>query len=223
MKKLIVSATVVMVVAGASSLMNPAWGQARTEGDASPHKIGLIDMAHIFKEYKKFNVLRDDLKAKIEESDSKAKSMANEIKRLQTDLGKFKSGTPEYSDTEQSLAKASADFEAFRKLAQNEFLREESQIYKTIYLEVTDTVKKYASHYQYTLIMRFQREGLENADDPNNVIKGMNRQVVYFRPQDDITDDILKFLNDRYSRDGGAPAAAAPRGASGNTKKSATR
>jgi outer membrane protein len=172
-------------------------------------------MAHIFKEYKKFNVLREDLKAKIEESDSRAKSMAETIKTLQTELKSYASGSPEYSQTERKLAKASSDFEAFRKLAQSEFLREESQIYKTIYLEVTDTVEMYANHYHYTLIMRFSRDGLQETDDPGNVIKGMNRQVVFFRPQDDITVAILEYLNKKYSSEGGARPAGSEKSASG--------
>jgi outer membrane protein len=136
--------------------------------------------------------------------------MASNIKSLQTQLGKFKPGSQEYTDTEKQLAKAGSDFETFRKLAQSEFLRKESQIYKTIYLEVTDMVEKYAKHYNYTLVMRFSREGLDGTDEPGSVIKGMNRQVVYFRPQDDITQEILDYLNKRYDSDGGT-APAAPR------------
>jgi outer membrane protein len=68
-------------------------------------------------------------------------------------------------------------------------------------------VEKYAQHYHYTLIMRFNRDEVGSADDPPEVIKSMNRQVVYFRPQDDITKPILDYLNERYpSGEGAAPA-----------------
>jgi outer membrane protein len=213
-----------MVVAGASVLTQSAFGQApaRPAAESTPHKIGLIDMAHIFKEYKKFVALRDDLKGKIEESDSKAKALATQIKGLQAELSKLTSGSPEYSETERKLAEAGSKFETFRKLAQSEFLREESQIYKTIYLEVTDMVEKYAKHYNYTLVMRFSREGLES-DEPGNVIKGMNRQVVFFRTQDDITQQILEVLNKRYESDGGAAPRAARAEEAGPGKKSAPR
>ena len=48
--------------------------------------------------------------------------------------------------------------------------------------------------------MRFNREELEAAGDPQKIIQGMNRQVVWHRPQDDLTDPILNYLNNEYSK-----------------------
>jgi hypothetical protein len=42
----------------------------------------------------------------------------------------------------------------------------------------------------------------------------MNKQVVYYRPEHDITDAVLKYLNDRYTRE--VSAAAGGTGAARN-------
>jgi len=54
-------------------------------------------------------------------------------------------------------------------------------------------------------ILRFNREDVNAAKNPQEVLQSMNRQVVYFYAKDDITDRVLQYLNKRYtSQAGGA-------------------
>ena len=204
MKKFVVSAAAIAILAGFSSFVVTAWGEdGNSQSKNLPHKIGLIDMAHIFKEYDKFKDLREELKAEISQSDARARQMAQQLKALQSELKMRKPGSPQYIELDRQLVKRATEFEAFRKVAQRDFLRKESQIYKRIYLEVSDTAKLYANWNKFTLIMRFTRESLETTADPRKVIEGMNRQVVFFRPADDITEPVLKYLNEKYDNSAG--------------------
>ncbi len=214
MKKLLASVTVLAIVGSFVCFSETASAQTASPANAktAEHKVGLIDMAHVFKHYEKFSALREELKSEIQQSDGKAKAMAERIQSIQKEMQDFKQGSPEYLAREKQLAQAASDFEAFRKVAQRDFLRKESRIYHTIYMEVTDTVKKYAKIYNYTLIMRFNREGLDT-DDPKKLIQGMNRQVVFHRADDDITLSVLDYLNRSYKPK--ASAAKAP----GTTKR----
>ncbi|ADG66764.1 outer membrane chaperone Skp (OmpH) [Planctopirus limnophila DSM 3776] len=202
-------ALVLAVSFAAINISQPALAQAPAADAARAHKVALIDMAVIFKQYKKFEVLREDLKAEIEQSEVKAKEMATNLQALQQKMKSFKEGSPEFSATEKQLATSSAEFEAFRRSAQREFLKKESEIYHTVYLEVTDAVAKYAQYYKYTLVLRFSSEELDR-DNPQGLIQGMNRQVVYFEAENDITQPVLKYLNQKFT---GAAGAAAPRAA----------
>ena len=203
MKKLIASATVLAIVSCFACFTETAVAQSAPKGNNAGvvHKVGLIDMAHVFKNYEKFTALREELKAEIQQSDTQAKAMAEKIQTVQKEMKDFKQGSPEYLAREKQLAQAASDFEAFRKVAQRDFLRKESRIYHTIYMEVTDTVKKYTKIYNYTLIMRFNRENLDT-DDPKKLIQGMNRQVVFHRADDDITLSVLDYLNRNYKNQG---------------------
>lgn len=198
MKKSIVLAAAVAAVLGLAGFERPVRAQGGAAAAPGPHKVGLIDMAHIFKNYKKFEALREDLKNEIAQSDNKAKQMATQIKQLDDQLKQMKQGSQGYLDKEKQLLQVNSDFEAFRKGAQRDFMRKESQIYKTIYLEVTDAVEKYAYHYQYTLIMRFNRDEVDGVDDPQEVLARMNRQVVYYKEENDITVPVLEYLNKKY-------------------------
>ena len=222
MKKLIVPMAIVAVITGFSVFVTQGRGQGPAAAN-KPHKVGLIDMAHVFKEYEKFKVLREDLKAEYAASESKAKQMATQLKNTQSQLKDYKSGSPEYVKLETKLTRMAAEFDAFRKTTQRDFIRKESQIYKTIYLEVADAVEKYATYYNYTLVMRFNRAGLDEKIEATEVIQAMNRQVVYFREDDDITKSVLAYLNNKYKPSSGRNSSGPPRTTSGGSTSGTRR
>ena len=197
MKKLTLSIVALALTFGC--LLSPNSASAQQQNPPAPTKVGLIDMAYVFKNYNKFKAMRDSLKEEIQGSDTKAKSLATRIKTTQDQLKTFSEGSPEFLAKEKELAQLTSDFEAFRKVAQRDFLRKEADIYKTVYMEVSDAVKLYAQHYNYVMILRFNRESVAEAKDPQAVLQSMNRQIVHFRPEHDITDSVLKYLNGRYT------------------------
>jgi outer membrane protein len=200
-KKLVLSTVVLALTWGCLAPANTA--SAQDAAAATPNRVGLIDMAYVFKNYEKFKVMREDLKTEIQGSDQQAKVLATRIKNTQDQLKTFNEGSPEFLAKETELAKLTSDFESFRKLAQRDFLRKEADIYKTVYMEVSDAVKLYAQHYKYAVILRFNRESVNDATNPQQVLESMNRQVVYHYSKDDITDSVLKYLNQRYAPPGG--------------------
>lgn len=215
MKKVIVSASAVALLAGVLLLTRDALSQQAADRSAAsadqlPHKVGLIDMAFVFKHYTKFETLREDLKAEIAASEEHAKQTQQETAALQQKLKDLKEGSPEHQRVEKQLVSAAAEFESFRREKSRDFLKKESKIYSQIYHEVEDVVRQYAEHFKYTLVIRFNRED-PDTDNPQQVLQNMNRQVVYYRENDDITNAILNKLNKNLAKEK-APAArdAAP-------------
>ena len=83
MKKLILSATVVVCMVGLGWSLGNVWGQAgaaKAVSETGPHKVGLIDMAFLFSKYTKFEAVRADLKAEIETADASLKARLEKIK-----------------------------------------------------------------------------------------------------------------------------------------------
>jgi len=163
----------------------------------------------VFKEYKKFEALREGLKTEIAASEETIKSDVESLKALSQKLQMMTESSPGYAQAEAELASKAAEVDARRKVMQRDFLRKESQIYKQVYLEVQTTVKQYAEYYGYHVVLRFNGTELQETDDARGVINGMNRQVVYHRKKDDITDAVLQHLNSQYqktvSAKGGSP------------------
>lgn len=167
---------------------------------AAPHQIGLIDMAHIFKNYEKFKDQTASLQKAAEEAEAQAQDMMNQGKQLQQQLQTMQVGSPDYNKIEAQLIELKNKLETFRQVEQQKIVRQQADLYKTIYLEVQDVVNRYASHYKYTLIIRFSRTEVAESTNPQAILQNMNRQVVHYQPQDDITDPILKYLNDSYKK-----------------------
>jgi Skp family chaperone for outer membrane proteins len=216
--KYLLSAAAVAILAGVASFQagQGAFAQnqpaAAAGAPAVPHRIGLIDMAYVFKNYKKFEALRESLKSEIEQADREAKAKATQVQKLQEDLksSPFKPGSPEYNKLEADLTQLVAEFETFRKSSQREFLQKEANIYKTIYLEVTDTARLAAEGYKFDLVLRFNRETIQEASDPKEILNSMNHQVIYHQQKNDITLSVLNYLNDRYSPGAGSPTNSGP-------------
>jgi outer membrane protein len=225
--KFLLSASAVAALALSLTSASTAVAQNKPEakpaaaGSTVPHKVALIDMAYVFKNYKKFDVLRSDLKEEVAQGEEQAKQKAQAIKALQDKMKTFQESSPEYTKLEEQLARAQADFEAFRRAAQRDFLKKESQIYHTVYMDVADMVKRYAQHYNYTLVMRFSREELDT-ENAQKLIEGMNRQVVYFRDEDDITDVVTDVLNRNFGSASAAGTSAPKAPATGAPKPPAT-
>jgi Skp family chaperone for outer membrane proteins len=203
-KRIIVSAFAIALLAGVLSVTRDAWSEpgsdaAKESQTDKPHKVGLIDMAFVFKKYRKFEMLREELKAKINKSEDEAKAMQAEMGDLQKKMKEFTEGTPEFTKIEKDLVQRMAGFEGFKRQMSREFLKEESQIYLQIYNEVSSAVEYYSKKNDYTLVMRFNKDELES-ENPQQMLQNMNRQVVYHREEDDITQKILDLLNKRLER-----------------------
>ena len=87
------SAALLASVAPAESLAQarPAAGTAGAARPAAvPHKVGLIDMAHVFSNYQKLKDLREELQKEFEGSSDKLKGIQEQLKTIQEEL---KAGT----------------------------------------------------------------------------------------------------------------------------------
>jgi outer membrane protein len=159
--------------------------------------------------------MTEEMQADAKSAQDKAQQMVDEMKATQASMKDLTENSPEYKASEDKIIGLQTDLETFRKVQQREFLRKEAEIYKTVYMEVQDAVQKYAKYYKYTLIIRFNRQDVGAAENPQEIISSMNRQVVYYREQDDLTNPILNYLNDEFKKSGTAAPAPA-RSAKGN-------
>ena len=193
----------VVALACCIGLTAPAMGQTKPAAAtpapaATPVKIGLVDMARVFKEYKKFEDMRATLKAEMEIALAEAKKIAAAAEKIKEELKLLKQGSAEYIKRESDLAQLSSDFEAKRKVANLQYQRKEAEIFQNIYVDAVDVIKLYAEHFDYSMVMRFNSADLDKSN-PTSVVNGLNKLVIYHRPQDDITDAVIDYLNRKYT------------------------
>ena len=222
MKKLLTSSAVMACLATflvTAFGQNPSTGGSRPKPAAAaqaevPHKIGLIDMGRVFKEYKKFEALREDWKAELQTNEENAKQLAGKVQAVVEQMKTFKPGTTEFAKLEKQQGQLTLEFETFRKSSQRTLMQKEADIYKTVYLEAMEIVEKTAKHFGYTLVMRFNSESIEG-EDLQKLQIGLNRVIVYHQAEDDLTDGVIGYLNKQYDKangsSGGGSGTSVPR------------
>ncbi|HEX6985593.1 MAG TPA: OmpH family outer membrane protein [Planctomycetaceae bacterium] len=181
---------------------------------ATPHKVGLVDVGHIFSNYEKLKDLRKALEEEMKASDGQLKQYQEQIQAIQEQLksGTVVKGSEQWTELEKQLVEINAKGQAEMSNLRREFIRKEVQMYKDIYDEVAHTVSLYAKGRNYTLILRYQREPADESagiEDPNKIMSRVNQLVVYHQEGDDITDTVLGYMNAEYLKTAARPAAPA--------------
>jgi outer membrane protein len=209
-RKLILAATGFVCLVGVSYFIGTASGQNGGKvADDAPHKIGLIDIEYIFDNYDKFKILKEEQVAELQDLDAEFKKKAQVIQAAQQEMRTFNEGTPEYTLREQKLTKQIADFEALRNQTKRDVQRKQAKVLQTIYQEVQDTVKKVCNRDGYTVVLKFNRDGVTSTD-PQKAMQSFARPVVYYREPDDISQIVLNYLNSQYGRSGNAAEKSPP-------------
>jgi len=190
--------------------------QAQEAASASaPHKVALIDISRVLKNYKKVDALRSEIKAEIAKSEPQRTATMKQIETITKRLksGNLEAGSAKYAELEQQGDKLKADLVVFNKNERKRVLRREAQLLKTIHGEIKTVVKRAADAWGYTLVLRFNSQA-SDATTPNSVVGELQRQVVYYREEDNITGPVIEYLNKQYlkqtpaARTGAQPAGA---------------
>ena len=201
MKKMMLSMLAIMMIASTSTIQAQDGGKP-----AMAHKVGLIDMAHVFQNYKKFEALRNEMQAEIGKSEAQGKQMMERLQKMQEEIKKYDVGSAQFSQAEKVILEEKGKFDAFRAGTQRQLARRESEMFKVIYGDVTSAVTKYAEWAKFTHVMRFNRKGIDDSTSPQEAVQTMNKTFIYWNKENDITDMVLKYLNNNYAKAGGAPS-----------------
>jgi len=172
---------------------------ASTEG----HKIGLIDMAFVFEKYEKFASLRDELKTEMDQTDAEAKQMVERLQKMQQEIAKYDAGGAQYEQAEKQILNEKGKLDGFVGAAKRRFGRREADMLKIIYTDVTNAVKLYADYAKFDHVIRFNRKEMDDTTNPQDAIQTMNKTFIYWKPENDITDKVLGYLNQQYAKTGG--------------------
>ncbi len=198
MKKLVIA----LVVAGASlgtNLISDAAAQNSSGG-----KIAVIDVSEIFKNHAGFKQQMEAMKKEVEAFEASLRSRGKQLEQLRAQLQTYKSGTPNYKQTEAQMAKLAAEGQAQTQLKRKDFLERESKIYYATYMQISQAVDSFAERNGISLVVRFNSTPI-NSEDRNSVLEGVNRAVVYQKNLN-ITGLVLQMLNRNVASKPGAPA-----------------
>ena len=103
---------------------------------------------------------------------------------------------------EEELAKKAAELNLRVSIQKKDFLEQEAKIYYNVYQEVIDCVKYHCDTNGVSLVLRFNGDPIDR-NDPQEVLKELNKSVLYYNRAIDITPIILEKLNSYQPKPGG--------------------
>ncbi len=163
---------------------------------ASGGNIALIDVKFIFEKHARFKMMMDDLQADVERAEAQVQAERDAIKKLAERLENFR-GTPEYKAMEEEVAKRQSDLTVQIQLQRKEFLQREARIYYHVYQEILQELAYYCPQNGVDIVFRFSGDPVD-VENPNSVLGYVNRPVVWYGKDRDITGIILESLNRRF-------------------------
>jgi len=203
-RKLILTATGLLCLAGGALLLNTSAGQERkAPTDDTPHRVGLIDIGYVFSKYDKLKFELEELRAEAKEEDDKLKAKVKRGNELQAQMKELSEGSPDYMTLETKITALFSDVETQTKVMRRQFQQKEAKLYHQVYLEIQDVVERFCDQHKFTVVIRFNRTD-PNSSDPQRVQMLMNQPVVYHRGIDDISGGVVKYLNSRYGKSAGS-------------------
>ncbi len=171
----------------------PAMATAAPQQQATT-QIVVIDIAKIFKGHHRFNQMMADIKKDIEDFDAYVKNETGKLKAMGEQLQQYRAGSLEYKQKEEEAARLTSDLQVKVGLKKKELLEQEARVYFNVYRELEQKVAVFAQRNRITMVLRFNSEDMKE-DDRNSVLQGVNRAVVYYHPNLDVTNMVLLELN----------------------------
>lgn len=161
-----------------------ATGAAHSGAQASDFKIAYINSDTVLKYYDYFKVSRDRLEEKGKKMDSDFK---NRAQGLQRDINSYQNNVGNLTISqakaiEEDLTKKQQNLRMYQESLSQELAMEESKLNQDLYGKVTDFLKEYGKQNGIEVVFKY---------DPTS-------DLLYGGEGLDITQDVIKGLNDSY-------------------------
>jgi outer membrane protein len=157
-------------------------------------KIAYINSDSVLKHYDYLKVNRDQLEAKTKKMDQDLRNrtvgLQNEINAYQRNVSGMTLGQARAA--EEDLGKKQQNLQLYQQSLQQQLMQDEAKLNKELYDRITGYLKEYGQEKGLHVVLKF---------DPTS-------DVLYGGAGLDITNDVIKGLNDAYKVEKTAPAKA---------------
>jgi Skp family chaperone for outer membrane proteins len=183
---------------------------------ATPTIVGTIDLDYVFKNYDKVKAANKELGAAIQIRKGELMKYDDEARSVYEMMKKLNPGSDDYHKHENRLTELKAKMEAGKESAEREITLRQAETMATLYKEVQAYAKWVAQKRGISHVM-LTSNAPPSGSDPNSVMAAISRPVMYADPGNDITNDVVYYLNSSYQKLGKQtvekPAARHPQAA----------
>lgn len=185
-----------------------ASAQAPAKPASAGTKIAIVDVARILKDHPGIKSQMQQIEQELKNFDASFKAKNEELKNEVAVLKDLVPGTPDYTRQEEKIAQIESrgklDFGRRRK----ELIDAEAKIFHDNYQLISQMVSSVAVTNQIGIVFRYNSEEMD-LTDKDSLIRGVMKNIVYHDAGLDMTDLVMKMLDQHFART--ANAGAQPR------------
>ncbi|MDP7268766.1 MAG: OmpH family outer membrane protein [Pirellulales bacterium] len=169
--------------------------KATAQGVAPPpNRLAVLDVKYILENHIRFKQAMEELKDRFSKAGEGLKAERIRIGEMEMKLRELKPATPDYNDLDEQINRAKAEWTLNANKQKKEIRKSESQILWNVYYEVKTETKRYCEQNGIGLVIQFNGEPIDSKQ-PQDVVRGVSRPIVFNDPQMDITPHVLASLN----------------------------
>lgn len=182
-----------------------------------PTSTAVVDMDYILDNHPTFTAQAEALKAEyqktMEDFEARRKDLTQKVEQLNTSLT---ADSPEFKKQQEFLVQQDSKMRLEAVNKEKELTEKRAKLMLDTYNQIVERVAGAAQYYKYDMVVRYSRRQASqmNPKNPQTVMIGADREVIYFNPNYDLTDTVIAMLK----RD--IPAAAPTTG--GKVSQTAT-
>lgn len=174
--------------AGLSLAQAPAAGTAAAPAPAT--RVGVIDIGYIFDNHPTMKARMEAIDAEIKRAEDEINTRREAMMKEVESLRQYNENSPDFKKKEEALANEESKLKLDFVRREKQFQTDKAKVVYETYKQVEEMTKAVAAANQFALIMRYSRVEMDPAK-PQTVQGGINKDVVYFDKNSDLTDFVL--------------------------------
>lgn len=191
------------VVALAGVTLVLAWSQGRAQGPPPDSKYAVVDAERVLDTCQQSVDTKRMISERADRLQKQFESRRQAIQTKQADLTALHPDSPEAYKLQEELDRLQVEFETVQKIEQGELMRERNLWVAEAYRQLMAAIKQVAESRGLDIVL-FQ-DRFDPKNPPNKIIERMGpRRVLYARKYLDLTDEVLRLMNEAYAQRGGA-------------------
>jgi Skp family chaperone for outer membrane proteins len=177
---------------------------------ASAGGVAIIDLPYILKNHGGFNQRVEELRHEAEGVENDFKAKRDAVQKLMVQLDDLQRGSTDFKKLEEDITKRQANLSVEINIMKKKFQEAEAKIYYEAYQQILNEVKYYAEANRINLVLKFNGDEA-NKDNPEEIMREMQKMVLYYNHAIDITPIILEKMKGTAQRPTGTnPSAQRP-------------
>lgn len=162
-------------------------------------RVALVDIGMVFKSHPVFAQQLEALKGEADQFKNTTQQLQQQLMQKAEVLKNFQPDSDEFRNGETELAKESAAMEVQLRDKMRKLMEREAKLHFDTYMEIKQMIQAYCEQTGTKLVLRYNNVEMKPSD-PASIMQRVNGTVVFNRPGNDITTQIVAQLAQQHGQ-----------------------